>query len=725
MADPAPHPDHAVEQEYLRRARAALEAMQERAALSLEYGERAVREENTVESRIARAHLIDRTAALALGEVALCFGRIDSEDSGADGAGPVSASSLLGRAEDRGADDQAPDLTGTDDPGRPEDPGTARPGEHYYVGRRHIEDTQNNPVVVDWRAPVAIPFYRATAADPLGLARRRRFSCEGDTLTAIFDEHLDDPDSMVAAGLPDPLLAEVERSRTGEMGDIVATIAAVQDEIIRAELNECLIVQGGPGTGKTAVGLHRAAFLLFEHRADLESSRVLVVGPNPLFLRYIANVLPSLGETAVSQATLRSLLEGKYRVRGTDTDEVAELKGDSRMASVVRGTALDQLSTPDEPVSLGVGLRSITITPDQVEMAQKTALGRNLPLNDGRGVYSELLLREARAQLIDRDIDEVEAGTTISRLRGSDDFKKLINRTWPSLAPVSLVQSMLGNRARLKRASAQLLSDAERKALHRPAAKKRDDEQWTEADLPLLDEAQQVCAGVITEYGHVVVDEAQDLSAMAMRVIGRRARNGSLTVLGDIAQATAVGAQHSWEAVIEALALDTPTRTCELTIGYRVPGPILDFANQLLPVTAPDITPSTSVRHRGEGPTLVPVEDSEIASAAVAATRELAKVATTIAVIAGPGRVDELYDALAAADLEVIDTRTARELSAPVSVVDARAAKGLEFDAVVVVEPAEFAVLPNGLRLLYVALTRAVQRLSIIHHQALPAPLAE
>ncbi len=685
--DSPDHPDIAHEQAYLHSARVALEEMVDRAEATLEFGERAVQEENTAEARIARAHLKDRTASLNLGEATLCFGRID------------------------------------------EDPLLAT-GDTWYVGRRHIENADTEPVVVDWRVPVAIPFYRATSADPQGLALRRRFTCEGDTIVAIFDENLDDPDSVIGAGLPDPLLAEVERARSGEMRDIVATIAGEQDEIIRAPLAECLIVQGGPGTGKTAVGLHRAAFLLYEHREELSTDRVLVVGPNRMFLRYVGNVLPSLGETAVSQATVRSLLDVKYRVRGEDDIETHVLKGDVRMAEVLRAAALDKLKVPADDERLPVGARSVSLSPTQISLAQKTALARNLPLNSARSVFTQVLLREAKQQLIDRGIGELQVDQTVAALRSGDPLKRLISRCWPNFGATTLVQQTLGNKALLARASSTLLTDQERALLHRKPTKKTADEQWTEADLALLDEAQALSAGTATQYGHVVVDEAQDLSAMALRVVGRRARKGSLTILGDIAQATAPSAQSSWDDVVAALGIDTDqtnVRTAELTVGYRVPGPLLDFANQLLPVTAPEITPSTSVRHGGPGPNLQTVSPDDLIAATVAAAGDVAGEFQTTGVIVPSPMVDAVLQGLKADGADPVDTRKSETLGAALSVVDAAVVKGLEFDVVVVVEPAAFATLYpeelTGLRLLYVALTRAVQRLTIVHSQPLPAPL--
>lgn len=682
------HPDLEAEQAYIHAARRCLVGMQERAEGTLEFGERAVAEEDTAEARIARSHLRDRASSLQLGDATLAFGRIDEDPLLCD-------------------------------------------GHTWYVGRRHIDDENTEPVVVDWRVPVAIPFYRATAADPQGLALRRRFTLSGDELVAVFDENLDDPDAAVASGLPDPLLAEVEKARTGEMSDIVATIAAEQDEIIRAPLAECVIVQGGPGTGKTAVGLHRAAFLLYEHRLELSTERVLIVGPNRMFLRYVGNVLPSLGETAVTQATVRSLLDVKYRVRGKDGAATHILKGDRRMAAVIRAAALDKLRVPAAPTRLAVGARSITIEPEQITRAQQVALARSVPLNGARSIFTQLLVREAKQALADLGMDEPAIDAGVDTLRRGDELKELVARCWPNMGATAVVQSVLTNAALLERASANILNDEERTLLRRKAPATGADPEWTVADLALLDEANALCVGVSLEYGHVVVDEAQDLSAMALRVVGRRARKGSITILGDIAQATAPAAQSSWGDVVTALGVDpeqTRVRRCELTVGYRVPGPLLDFANKLLPLTAPDVTPSTSVRHGGPGPVVVGVSPPEVPNAVVSAVLALTADFQTTGVIAPVSHVAAVFAALEDAGLGPVDTTRSEALGAALSVVDADVAKGLEFDAVIVVEPADFAELSpgesTGLRLLYVALTRAVQRLTIVQSRALPTPLA-
>lgn len=677
------HPDHDAEQAYLRTARRALDAMVERSGQALAFSERAVREENTVESRIVRSHLAERRRAVDVGAVNLCFGRIDTD----------------------------PVLTLED-------------AERWYVGRRHIEDAEGEAVVVDWRAPVAIPFYRATAADPQDLARRRRFSCDGDELIAIFDEDLDDPESVSAAGIPDPVLAEIERGRSGEMADIVATIAAEQDEIIRAPLDECVVVQGGPGTGKTAVGLHRGAFLLFEHRQTLAESQVLVLGPNRVFLRYVANVLPSLGETAVVQATVESLLSVRVRARDVDPPAVAEIKGRPEMAEIIRRIAVDRIKPPAAEVKLPVGVRSVVLDPTTIGEALETALEASLPLNEARGVYAEILMRSVRNQLVDRGAVAEELELAIGEIRRGDDLRKLLDRTWPSLSGTQLVRTLVGNARARGRATDGLLSTADAGQIGRPVAKRIADERWTDGDLPLIDEARSITAGVGRRYGHVVVDEAQDLTAMALRAAGRRAIAGSMTVLGDIAQATAVGCQTGWDDLVDALGVaDGEVQRRELTVGYRVPGPILDFANRLLPVTAPDITPAGSIRARGAGPDARAVASDDVISLVTSIVDEWARDRATVGVIAPPDLVDGVLDSLAAAGIEAVDTRRNVTLDLAVSVMEPPTAKGLEFDAAVVVEPGRIAEAPNGLRLLYVALTRAVQRLAVVHSTPLPAPL--
>ena len=327
-----PHPDVALERARLRLAQEYLEAMRERTQRRI--ADEAVLAANEADAEAVKWQLQLRLASLEDEAAALCFGRIDE-----------------------------------------------RAGERWYIGRRHVEDGDGAPVVVDWRAEVATPFYRATLADPFGLRLRRRFIFSGRELHDVFDEDFDDPDSLVGTGgVPDPLLAELGRARTGQMRDIVATIQGEQDTIIRAPLERCLVVQGGPGTGKTAVGLHRAAFLLYEHRALLSREGVLVVGPNPVFLRYISQVLPSLGETTATQMTVDQLLSLRFRVRGEDPDAVTSVKGDARMATVIARAANQMIKLPAEGLTLAYRARRIDLTHADLERLVVEAQRRRAPV---------------------------------------------------------------------------------------------------------------------------------------------------------------------------------------------------------------------------------------------------------------------------------------------------------------------------------------------------------
>jgi DNA helicase IV len=531
------------------------------------------------------------------------------------------------------------------------------------------------------------------------------------------------------------LLAELDRSRTGQMRDIVATIAAEQDRVIRAPLDELLVVQGGPGTGKTAVGLHRAAFLLFEHRAELADRRVLVVGPNPMFLRYISEVLPSLGETAVTQTTLAGLVTARYRLRAGETGELARLKGDARMAEVVRAAVRARIRPLADGLELRSGLAVVRLPSEDLEQLQKTALGRRLPVNQARDVFRQIVLREAWRRHSSRPgVDPAGEPLFSAALRSERRFKAAIDKMWPTLSPVTIVRSLYGSPRRMAEAAGGVLGADEQRLLRRPSARRPGDEPWTLGDLPVLDEAQQVCGGVPATYGHVVVDEAQDLSPMALRMLARRAGGGSMTVLGDLAQATTPQAAGSWEAALAALSGHlaelsatgeaTPIRQVELTVGYRVPAAILDVANRLLAEAAPEVTPARSVRQGGDPPLVLAVGDDEVEATVVAEVGALRDRSASVAVVALDARLDRLMPALARAGIpgdRVGDAGLPG--SGAVALITPQSVKGLEFDAVVVIEPAEIAALDSGLRHLYVSMTRAVQHLGIVHSRPLPAAL--
>ncbi len=675
------HPDLAAEQAYLDEAYACLAAMRASTEAAVAVADNAAQE---VDSEIARAHLSHRLRTLATDGPALTFGRLDGTD-----------------------------------------------GATWYVGRRHVEDERGDPVVVDWRAEVATPFYRATAADPLHLRRRRRFLVTGARVDDLFDEVFDDDESMHAAhhgGIPDPLLAELERSRTGAMRDIVATIAAEQDVVIRAELGTCLVVQGGPGTGKTAVGLHRAAFLLYEHREHLDRAGVLVIGPNPVFLRYIAQVLPSLGEAATRQTTMERLVAGTaLRVRAFDAPARARLLGDARMAEVLARACRQRLRLPEADIELSTSWGSVSVAAADVADAVSEILARDVPFSTGRTALRGRLQRLAVACFLARRDDPAAAEAFESALRASADFTAAVGRVWPSLSPPALVKRVLTGRATLARAAADLLDPDEQALVRRKGGHRLDDEPWTVAELVLVDEAEALINGVPRTYGHIVVDEAQDLSAMELRALARRCPSGSMTVLGDLAQSTAPAAQYSWEAAVTHLGSPPTATIAELGLGYRVPAPILDVANRLLPSVAPGVRPSRSVRTDGRAPRVVAAANADTLTATAAATvADLAGRWASVGVVATDATLPATAGALKDAGV-AFGSGLRAGAGEVVTLLAPPEAKGLEFDAVVVVEPAGF-LGPvddggSGGRLLYVALTRAVQELVLVHADPLPPAL--
>jgi DNA helicase IV len=674
------HPDLAAEQAYVDDAYEHLAAMRDRTQAAAAIAQSAA---GAVDSAVAQAHLRRRLSTLHTDVDGLSFGRLDDED-----------------------------------------------GERWYVGRRHVEDQRGDPVVVDWRAPISTPFYRATAADPLGLSRRRRFVMTGRRVDDLFDEVFDDPDSVDAAhhgGIPDPLLAELERSRTGEMRDIVATIAAEQDVVIRAGLDTCLVVQGGPGTGKTAVGLHRAAFLLFEHRDVLDREGVLVVGPNPLFLRYIAQVLPSLGEAATRQTTVERLVAASVgaRVRAIDAPQVARLKGDPRMADVVRRAAHALVKLPADDVVLATPWGRLRLPAGEVADAVGEILARGTAMAVARSALRSRLQRMASLAHQELRGEAAVADGLEEALRENGELAAAVARIWPSLSGPVLAKRLLTSARALAAAAEGVLDPEEQALLVRKAAKRIDDEPWSVGDLVLADEAEWVLNGVARTYGHVVVDEAQDLSAMELRAVARRCPSRSMTVLGDLAQATAPGAQSSWREAVVHLGSPPTASVEELELGYRVPAPILDVANRLLPRVAPGVSPSRSVRLDGDAPVAIPVDAASLPAQVAAVVGEQAGRWGSVGVVAPLELLDAVGAALTASGLAFGDARRGG-MGDVVTLLRPPDAKGLEFDAVVVVEPSAFLADGDlGGRLLYIALTRAVQALSLVHATPLPAELRD
>jgi DNA helicase IV len=699
------HPDLPSEQAHIDRAylsleRSRVDATRLRSMVEVGKGgtEQARWEREMIEGNIAL-----RLASLQLGDASLVFGRIDRTQ--------------------------------------------AAGGDSFYIGRLAVSDEEREPLVVDWRAPVAEPFYRATGRQSMDLVRRRHFSTRGRQLLAIEDELFGESAGVLGGVLSvtdegreirgqSTLIAALEEVRTGRLGDIVATIQGEQDEIIRAELPGVLVVQGGPGTGKTVVALHRAAYLLYTHRFPLEGQGVLVVGPNRLFLGYIEQVLPSLGEAGVELAVLADLLHrpGNLRIEGRDRPETARVKGDLRMAKVLAKAVHDRQRPLRRTMRVGYGVQTLTLTPGQSKIIVADAKRRFQTHNAGRRhVVSSLFATLADSARLPTEAHEVR-----ERLQHAPEVTEALERMWPVLSPADLLHDLWGSAALIHLAAGSRLSEAEKASLVRDRSPSVGEATWTVDDVPLLDEARALLGskprrrrpGVaanddVRTYGHIVVDEAQDLSPMQLRMLTRRSLSGSMTVVGDIAQSTGAWAHADWEEVLGLLPERRPTRRRELTIGYRLPGPNMVLAAKVLALAAPDLKPPSSVRETGDEPRFVRADAGRIGEVAVqqALIERDAVDPGSVAVIVPDSLVEVVATAFDRAGVDV--GRAARNgLNLQITLVPVSLVKGLELDATVVVEPA--AILTEevqGARSLYVALTRATKRLVVVHEAPLPEVL--
>ena len=589
-----------------------------------------------------------------------------------------------------------------------------RPGvEIFHIGRRHVRDDAGDPVVIDWRAPIARAFYRAAPDDRMGVRLRRRFGFHDGELSSFEDEHLDRGEALGLAS--DLLREEIERPRVGPMRDIVATIQPDQDEFVRADLDTSLCIQGAPGTGKTAVGLHRAAYLLYTYPERLRRSGVLVVGPNDAFLHYIGQVLPSLGEGGITQSTVGGLLS--RTPEAAEPAALAVLKGDARMADVLRRAVLSHITKPTEDVVAIVGTRRFRVGAHHLRRYvddARRALGTGLRWSVARERLRTQVAEDVRRQREDAGGAPTDADT--ARVARSQAVRDWVDAVWPELSATALLARLYDEPEFLLRCSRTTLTDEERAALHRPAPKSLRSVRWTPADVVLLDELDALLRGAET-FVHAVVDEAQDLSPMQCRVVARRCPLGSVTVLGDLAQATTPWAPGSWAVTLQHLGHDAAVRP--LTVGYRVPGEVLELANRLLPHIAADVPPATSVRQGADALGFA------ARTALVDEVRACLAVEGSIGVIVPDAQAGAVLAELRAAG---VDAHPLEEGSDPrVAVVPASTAKGLEFDSVVLVEPAAIVAAEpsrvDGLRRLYVVLTRAVSRLRIVHDEPLPAEL--
>jgi DNA helicase IV len=610
-------------------------------------------------------------------------------------------------------------------------------GSDFHIGRRHVHDPNGTPVVLDWRAPVSRPFYRASQADPMGLTLRRRFGFAGGTLTAYEDERFAGPASAASARSeksPQPasklLIAEIERPRSGPMRDIVATIQPEQDDIVRADAGTTVCVQGAPGTGKTAVGLHRVAYLLYAHKEQVTRRGVVVVGPNLAFLSYIRNVLPALGELDVTQTTVGELV-ASVPVRGTDTDETALVKGDARMAEVLKRALWSHLKPPKEALVVSRGARRLRIPAYEVEALAQELRDRGVRYGTGRELLAHRIAHVILTQL--EAAGETCDDRTHDAVRRSAPVRKCVDEVWPKVDPKRLVFAVLSGQNQIIDNEPGFLSPAEVAALTwAKPPRSAGVAPWSRADLVLIDEAADLIERT-PSIAHVVVDEAQDLSPMEVRAIGRRCATGAATILGDIAQGTTPWAATSWESLLAHLG-KPGAAVQELDVGYRVPRQILDFASRLLPRIAPGLAPAKSLRADPDALHVQPVAAGELGARAAAACAAALARPGSVAVICADAQVAEIGRGLRAAGLrfgELGAATVASDESAASSAGDERLslipvtlAKGLEFDDVVLVEPSRIATGETyGLRRLYVALTRAVSRLTVIHAEPLPIEL--
>ncbi|MHB9851958.1 HelD family protein [Streptomyces krungchingensis] len=685
MSTPSDHPlgsDDPLSRErsHLTRSRAALRAMREDVE-NLDISDVTA---NWVNAEVLHRQIDERIKALAdLSHTPLFFGRLDYLHApGADQA--------------EGAE-----------------------GERFYIGRRHVHDADGDPMVIDWRAPVSQPFYRASKNDPMDVGLRRRFGYTAGDLTAYEDEHLSDP--AEAATTSKLLQQEIERPRVGPMRDIVATIQPEQDEIVRSGLSGSVCVQGGPGTGKTAVGLHRVAYLLYAHRERLARTGTLVIGPNKSFLHYIEQVLPALGELEARQATVDDLV-AHVEVRGSDGAAAAVIKGDARMAEVLRRAVRSHVTLPTEPVVVVRGSRRWRLPAYELEEIVRELLDRDIRYGAARDALPQRIAHAVLVQMErsgeapdDRVQDAVARNTAV---------KAAVKAVWPPVDPAKLVLRLLSDSDFLAAHAEGLLDEAEQKEIlwEKPARSVKS-AKWSPADAVLVDEATDLVERTHS-LGHVVLDEAQDLSPMQYRAVGRRCTTGSATVLGDLAQGTTPWATRSWDEALRHLGKQEAVIE-ELTAGFRVPTEVITYASRLLPHIAPGLAPVASVR---ENPGFFEVRESAGDSDVVRAVRELLGHEGSIGLIAADARIPFLAEELAAAGLAYIGPGEETTAETRLTLVPASLAKGLEYDYVVLDEPR--AVVDGepdertGLRRLYVALTRAVSGLIVTHAAPLPQQLA-
>lgn len=580
--------------------------------------------------------------------------------------------------------------------------------EIWYIGKHAIHDDDQDPLVINWKVPAAQPYYAATASNPAGVVRKRSFTSGGNTIInfddVVFAQLSEDVAQLEEQTIDDALLQGLERHRGGEMVDIVQTIQAAQYDLLRADKDQLLVIEGGPGTGKTAIGLHRVSWLLFNHHDELDPHDVLIVGPNRTFVRYIRQVLPGLGDTDVVQVDLHQL---GPTVRGgrNERDEVALVKGELRMQGLIQRALAERVRRPNDSLVLSAAGSRVQIGID--ELRDEIRRLRRFAYAEGRTQLRTFL----RSQVIgrhDRDAQPFE-----------EEISKATDRIWPALTAEALIQDLYGSRTRLVAAAGEDFTGNDIERLYRQAATRISQEHWSEADVPVLDHARFCLGNTKTEtYGHIVIDEAQDLSPMQAAALARRSRNGSMTVLGDIYQSTGLWARDSWDDLVEVLGAGATATIESLRYCYRVPKQVYEFAESILHRYEPDAPTPDAIRPGRSDPEGRTARKEDFAVEAVEAARSYAADGCSVGVICPPAHWDAVTEKLTELDVRWTDANDG-ELSGSINVVRPSMAKGLEFDAVVIVDPvAVVKSTKRGHRLLYIATTRTTTYLTTIW----PAP---
>lgn len=594
-----------------------------------------------------------------------------------------------------------------------------------YIGRRRVYDENKNLRIVSWHAPAAARYYEATVEDPRDLLLKRTFVEQDRRIIRLVDELVRSAAAEVATGGPavsDALLAELERSRDGAMRDVVATIQQEQFDAIRAPVDQPLVVEGGPGTGKTVVGLHRAAWLVY-NQPELRERGMLVVAPSATLLSYISGVLPLLGVNDVLQVQLADLYPGDARSVARDDVLAERVKGSAQMASVLQVALRRRISVPTDGLEIAVGADKIQLDVSTLGELVAQALRRDIPHNAARALLRESLSQALHAAYV---ADQRRKGrpslVNESTIRRLSAFNNALDRVWPTFSPEEFLRSLFGTRSWLLEATEGLLPVDERAALFREPASTLAAELWSEADVFCLDELAALLDGPPVSYGHVVVDEAQDLSPMQARALARRCPSGSMTVLGDLAQARAPWTRDSWDELCAHLSTQ-PATVRRLTIGYRVPDVVLQVAARQLPLISPDLVAPVSIRPGRVAPQVRWVEDQRLPDEIKDAIDEVLGLGMSLGVVVADGRYDELHRELEGCGVELGDGRDG-DFASQATLVPAGLAKGLEFDAVLVVEPAQIVdSSDDGRRALYTAMTRCTQALYIVHAAQLPLGL--